>query len=123
LVEEHAVRLADFMDLERVPIEQRLLFAYYHLQAPSNSVPEWTWNYFDRGLAPHGTYAGLPGDKSMDLEKVDAIGSLLIPNFRKREAGLAPVLDAYKPLADGIAEKLENGSLLVTSNHPSLVTP
>lgn len=123
LVEQHADRLSGFMDLEAVPDEQRLLFAYYNLQAPPNSVPEWTWQFFDRGLAKYGTYSDLPGDKRFDVEKVDALGELLIPNFSKRSDGLSPLLDAYKPLADEMTERLEAGSLLVTANHPSLVTP
>lgn len=122
-VEQHAEQLVDFIDLEKLPEEQRLLFAYYHLQAPPNSVPEWTWGYFDRGIAKYGTYSGFSEEKRMDLDKVDALGQLLIPNFTKRQNGLSPVLDVYKPLADDMTEKLATGSLIATANHPSLVTP
>ena len=117
LVERRAEALQDFFAENNVPIRDQLPFAYYNLQAPPNSLPEWTLPYFDRGVLPQGGY----GD--FDLEKVDGYGSLLVPNFAKRSHGLAPMLDAAKPLADTIIEGLKTGSFLVSSNHPTLPTP
>ncbi len=117
LVEKRAAQLESFFAENDVPMNDRMAFAYYNLQAPLNSLPEWTLPYFDRGILPQGGY----GD--FDLDKVDLFGGLLVPNYAKRAEGLPPLLDAAKPLADTIIEGLKTGSFFVSSNHPTLPTP
>lgn len=114
---ERAGTLEAFYADHGVPEDDQLPFAYYNLQAPSNSRPEWTLPYFKEGILAYGGY----GD--FDLDKVDFYGEMLVPNFRRRANGLSPLLDAAKPLTETIIEGLQTGSFLVSSNHPTLPTP
>ena len=116
-VEQQAYELSAFFESHEVPERDRLPFAYYYGQAPSNALPEWTLGNFDRGILPYDSYPGY------DLDMVDSLAESLIPNFKKRAYGLPAVLDVVKPVAENITESLEVGSLLASSNHPSMVSP
>lgn len=123
IITQQAAELTPFFEEHEVPEESREMFAYYLMQAPEGARPEWTWHRFDRGIAPYGSYHSDDTAQNYDLDKVDFYGKLLIPNYEKRTDGITAVLDATKPLAEDMAEVLERGSLLVVSNHPTIVTP
>lgn len=115
--EQQAEQLHPFFDEHGVPEQDRLPFAHYNMQAPGNSVPEWTFDRIIRGVVPQGSYEGY------DLDKVDWYGDLLIPNYRKRAGGLPALLDVAKPLAQDMYDALQTGSIVSSSGHPSLVSP
>ncbi|CAN5378660.1 hypothetical protein BH10PAT3_BH10PAT3_6500 [soil metagenome] len=116
-VGQTAVKLQPFFDENEVPERDHVPFAYYYSQAPTNATPEWTLDQFDRGIMARGSYEGY------DLDKVDWYGRLLVPNYSEKSGGLSPVLDAAKPLANSMIEALETGSILASSNHPTIPSP
>ncbi len=118
-----ASELETFFDEHEVPTADQYMFAYYSLQAPAASVPEWTWNAFDRGIVPFNGYAAAKGSDQYDIGKLDGLADLLVPNYRKPAEGLPAVLDSAKYLAGEMADKLEHGSILLVANHPTIATP
>lgn len=116
--------LNGFFTDNAVPEADRHMFAYYNLQAPEGSVPEWTWDDFDRGIIPANRYANEAADDDRyDLDRLDQLAGMLIPNYLQRAEGLPPVMDSAKFLAEEMAEKLKHGSILLVANHPTIVTP